>query len=165
MNFEIRHAEPADAPGLHAILTSPHVVLGSMRLPYMRLKNTEDRLAADPNLVQIVADRNGAVVGFAELVLHQNIPRAAHSAELNMVVTQDEHQGNGIARTLIEEVIRLCDGFYRIRRLGLVVWADNARAIELYRSLGFEQEGHMRDYVRTESGYCDALQMARITAN
>lgn len=165
MNFDLRHAEPADAPGLHAILTSPHVVLGSMRLPYMRLKNTEDRLAADPNLVQIVADREGAVVGFAELVLHQDIPRAAHAAELNMVVTHHEQQGKGIARSLIEELIRLCDGFYRIRRLSLIVWADNARAIELYRSLGFEEEGRMRDYVRTGNGYCDALQMARISAN
>jgi len=164
MNFEIRHAEPADAPGLHAILTSPHVVLGSMRLPFMRLKNTEDRLTADENLVQIVAEREGVVIGFAELVLHQNVPRAAHAAELNMVVTQDEQQGNGIARTLIKEIIRLCDGFYRIRRISLVVWVDNTRAIELYRSLGFEEEGRMRDYVRTESGFCDALQMARIAA-
>ncbi|WP_434053817.1 MAG: GNAT family N-acetyltransferase [Roseibium sp.] len=165
MNYTIRHAEPADASGLHAILTSPHVVQGSMRLPYMRLKNTEDRLSADPNTVQIVAEDGGKVIGFAELVLHQNVPRAAHAAELNMVVTKEEQQGNGVARTLIKEVILLCDGFYRIRRLSLVVWVDNARAIELYRSLGFEEEGRMRDYVCTENGYCDALQMARISSN
>ncbi|WP_305984540.1 GNAT family N-acetyltransferase [Roseibium sp. MMSF_3544] len=164
MNYKLRHAEPVDAPQLHAILTSPHVVLGSMRLPYMRLKNTEDRLAADPNLVQIVAESDGEVIGFAELVLHQNIPRAAHAAELNMVVTHGERQGQGIARAMIEEVIRLCDGFYRIRRLSLIVWVDNTRAIELYRQLGFEEEGRLRDYVRTEEGYCDALQMARIAS-
>lgn len=162
MNYKIRHAEPADASGLHAILTSPHVVQGSMRLPYMRLKNTEDRLSADPNMVQIVAEDDGKVIGFAELVLHQQIPRAVHAAELNMVVTHGERQGEGIARSLIEELIRLCDGFYRIRRLSLIVWMDNTRAIKLYKHLGFEEEGRMRDYVRTEDGYSDALQMARI---
>ncbi|WP_299470849.1 GNAT family N-acetyltransferase [uncultured Roseibium sp.] len=164
MNYKIRHAEPADAFGLHVILTSPHVVQGSMRLPYMRLKNTEDRLSADPNMVQIVAEDDGKVIGFAELVLHHQIPRAAHAAELNMVVTHGERQGEGIARSLIEELIRLCDGFFRIRRLSLIVWVDNTRAIKLYKHLGFEEEGCMRDYVRTEDGYSDALQMARMFA-
>ena len=163
MTFSIRHAEAADAPGVHRILTSPHVVLGTMRLPYMRLKNTEDRLAADPNLVQLVADNEGKLKGFAELVLHQTIPRASHAAELNMVATSEESQGNGIARALIEELIRLCDGYLGIRRLSLIVWVDNVRAIGLYRNLGFEEEGLMRDYVRTETGFADALQMARIS--
>lgn len=163
MTFSIRHAEAADAPDLHGILTSPHVVLGTMRLPYMRLKNTEDRLAADPNLVQLVAEKDGKPIGFAELVLHQTIPRAAHAAELNMVATSKESQGSGVARSLIEELIGLCDGYLGIRRLGLVVWANNTRAIELYRNLGFEEEGLMRDYVRTETGFADALQMARIS--
>lgn len=164
MTFSIRHAELADAPDLHAILTSPHVVLGTMRLPYMRLKNTEDRLAADPNLVQLVAESEGKLTGFAELILHQDVPRASHSAELNMVATSKESQGNGIARGLIEELIRLCDGYFGIRRLSLIVWTNNTRAIELYRSLGFEEEGVLKDYVRTEAGFCDAVQMARLSS-
>ncbi len=163
MTFTIRHAEPADAPALHAILTSPHVVLGTMRLRHMRLKNTEDRLAPDPNLVQLVAESDGEVSGFAELVLNTNVPRASHSAELNMVVTSERSQGKGVARALIGELIRLCDGYYRIRRISLIVWVDNTRAIELYRALGFKEEGVMRDFVRTEEGYCDALQMARLS--
>ena len=163
MSFTIRHAHPDDARDLHAILTSPHVVKGTMRLPHMALKTTEDRLAADQNRLQLVAVSDAGLLGFAELILNLDIPRASHCADLNMVATRDDDQGNGVARALIEELIRLCDTLLGIHRISLTVWVDNTRAIHLYTSLGFEEEGRMRDVVRRDGGYVDALIMSRIS--
>lgn len=165
MSVTIRHAEPDDARALHTILTSPHVVKGTMRLPYMALKNTEDRLIPDPKTLQLVAETDDGVAGFAELLLNSDCLRAAHSAELNMVAVRAQDQGKGIARSLIEEIIRLCDTYMGIRRLSLTVWTDNVRAIALYEALGFEKEGLLRDFVKSERGYDDAVKMARINKN
>ncbi len=66
---------------------------------------------------------------------------------------------------MIEETIRLCDTYIGIRRLSLTVWAGNVRAIRLYETLGFEKEGLLRDFVKGETGYVDAVKMARINTN
>ncbi|MFA3918793.1 GNAT family N-acetyltransferase [Ruegeria hyattellae] len=165
MPFTLRHAHPDDAPELHTILTSPHVVRGSMRLPFMPLNTTEDRLAYNRNRLQLVALDGGAIVGFAELLLNFDAPRAAHSADVNMIATREEDQGKGVARALMEAIIASCDTHLGIRRLSLTVWVDNTRAIDLYQALGFQEEGRMRDFVRTETGYGDAIKMARICSH
>ncbi|MCL6285853.1 GNAT family N-acetyltransferase [Ruegeria sp. 2012CJ41-6] len=162
MPFTLRHAHQDDAPALHAILTSPHVVRGSMRLPFMPLKTTEDRLAHDRNRLQLVALDGNSIVGFIELLMNSGTPRAAHSAEVNLVATREEDQEKGVARALMEAIIASCDTHLSIRRLSLIVWLDNTRAIALYKALGFQEEGRMLDFVRTETGYGDAIMMARI---
>lgn len=161
MSFELRHSEPDDAEAIHAILTSPHVVTGSMRLPFMHIKTTQDRLAYDANRLQVVALHEGEVVGFSELILNSDTPRASHSAEINMVATRADLQGNGVARALVKELIKICEECFGIKRLSLIVWAHNTRARELYASFGFEEEGYFRDFVRNDVGYGDAVPMAK----
>ena len=165
MARSIRHARPDDAAELHDILTSPLVVRGTMRLPYMSSETTVVRLAHDPNRLQLVLEESDQITGFAELLLHTDIPRASHAAELNMVVVHQDHLRAGVARSLIEALIEMCDTFLGIHRLELTVWQDNSGAIALYESLGFSKEGVMRDYVRSETGFNDAVKMARLREN
>lgn len=47
-------------------------------------------------------------------------------------------------------------------RVELNVHADNARAIALYRSLDFVEEGRHTGYVLRNGAYVDALSMARL---
>ena len=50
-------------------------------------------------------------------------------------------------------------------RVELTVHADNDRAMALYRSLGFEDEGRHRAYAIKDGRYIDALCMARLHPN
>ena len=45
MDLAIRHVTERDHEAVHEILTSPHVVAGSMRVPLSPLQQTRERLA------------------------------------------------------------------------------------------------------------------------
>ena len=162
MTFTLRNAEPEDAAQIHAILISPHVVEGTMRLTFMPLATTRGRLLAQPGRYQIVALHKEEVVGFAELITHPENPRWAHYGEINLIATREDMQRQGVARALIEAVIDLADRQLGLERLELKVWSANATAQRIYETFGFEVEGRLRRYARSATGFNDAIVMGRL---
>ena len=158
----VRGLEAGDARAVHDILMSDAVVEGTMRVPYSPLDETSKRLEPQDGLHHLVAVVEGQVVGFAELVRSPSQPRHAHAAELNMVCTRPDLVGRGVGRALTEAVIDLADNWLNVRRLGLVVFADNDRAISLYETLGFQREGVMRELGFKRGTYVDAVVMGRL---
>jgi putative acetyltransferase len=162
MACTIRHVEPGDARAVHAILTSPHVVDESMRLPYAPLSSTESRLTPKQGYSQLVAVEEEAVVGFAELVTYPSVPRHDHVGEINMLVVRQDRQGHGIGRALVVAALDLADNWLMLERVGLVVWVTNEHAIRLYKGFGFEVEGTMRNYALGRGAMIDAHVMGRL---
>jgi putative acetyltransferase len=70
--------------------------------------------------------------------------------ELGMMVLR-ECRGRGGGRALLEAALELAraSGAHKVE---LEVWPDNARAIALYASAGFEVEGVRRDHYRRRDG-------------
>ena len=158
----VRGLEERDHEAVHAILTSDAVIEGTMRVPYAPLHTTTSRLEPKDGVDLLVAELDGRVVGFAELVRSPSHPRHAHVAELNMVCTHPDFGGRGVGRALTEAVIDLADNWLNLRRLGLIVFADNEQAIGLYERLGFQHEGVMRDFGFKRGAYVDAVVMGRL---
>ena len=79
-----------------------------------------------------------------------------------MVCTHPDYGGQGVGRALTEAVIDLADNWLNLRRLGLIVFADNPRAIGLYESLGFQHEGVMREFGFKRGEFLDAVVMGRL---
>ena len=158
----IRGLEERDHDVVHAILASDSVIEGTMRVPYAGRHTTKDRLQPRDGTHHLVAELDGRVVGFAELITYPPEPRHRHVAELNMVCTHPEYVGRGVGRALSEAVIDLADNWLNLRRLTLIVFEDNAQAIRLYERLGFEHEGVMREFGFKRGRYLDALVMGRL---
>ena len=158
----VRGLEERDHQAVHDILTSDPVIDGTMRVPYSPLHSTRSRLEPRDDVHLLVAELSGKVVGFAELVRSPAHPRHAHVAELNMVCTHPDFGGRGVGRALMEAVIELADNWLNVRRLGLIVFADNEHAIGLYEKLGFEHEGVMREFGFKRGQYVDAVVMGRL---
>jgi putative acetyltransferase len=78
-----------------------------------------------------------------------------------MIAVREDHQGNGVGRRLMDAVIDLAENWLQIARLELFVWTTNHNAVRLYKSLGFEQEGTLRNYAFFAGRYLDANIMAR----
>lgn len=103
-----------------------------------------------------VLEDDGEVVGHA--VVGEHPPGVLH---LGMVLLPHA-RGRGGGRALIDAVLRYA-GACGAHKVDLVVWTDNARAIALYVSSGFEVEGIRRHhYLRKDGRLRSALLMARL---
>ena len=106
---------------------------------------------------QFVAVDDGRVVGWCD-VNPKTQEALRHSGVLGMGVAAS-HRGRGVGSALLRATLEAA-ATRGIRRVELVVRADNAAAIRLYERHGFEHEGRLRDYMIVDGVSYDALAMA-----
>ncbi|MDY7231053.1 GNAT family N-acetyltransferase [Hyalangium rubrum] len=173
-NCLIRPAAPEDFVGLfeleRAIVRARHgVVKHEDELPgdvasYADVQVRAGLAATDGSACQLVAELEGRVVGEAS-ILRLRFRMVNHVGVLGIGVLPGA-QGLGIGRAMIEHLLawarshRDADGG-GVRKVELGVRADNLKAVELYRALGFVVEGTRRGLVRADDGtFVDSLSMA-----
>ncbi|MGF6775271.1 GNAT family N-acetyltransferase [Paraburkholderia sp. GAS334] len=156
----LRPLHPDDAPQLHALRLCPGVVRFNPSKPFPTLQETRDWIAkiASPTMA-IVATVGDTLVGGAELTPASL--RRAHSGGIGISV-HDDWQGKGVGTRLMAELIDAADNWYGLRRLELNVFADNDRAIGLYRKFGFEHEATFRGSVLRDGELIDCHFMGRL---
>jgi len=109
-------------------------------------------------LTLFVAVDDGRVVGWCDVHPKAHVTQR-HSGVLGMGVAAS-HRGQGVGSALLRATLDAAAA-KGIRRVELVVRADNAAAIALYERHGFELEGRLRDFMIVDGVAYDALQMAR----
>jgi putative acetyltransferase len=167
-NLVIRRSTPDDAPAFARILGDPAVYPGVLQLPYADVASWRARLA-DMNKPQstdisLVGTRDGEVVASAGLFTPSTLLRRRHAVSLGITV-DPAHQGRGVGSAMMAALTDFADRWAQVLRIELTVWADNERAIALYRRHGFEVEGRHRAYALRDGRYVDALSMARLHPN
>jgi putative acetyltransferase len=162
MEIAVRHAVAEDAAAVHRIFLQDHVLAGTQRLPFAAPDYMQKRIAAEPGVIKLVAEIEGEVVAFAELITFPDNPRHRHAGEVNMIVTHADWQAKGIGRRLMDAMVDLADNWLQLTRLGLLVWTHNEHAIRLYEGYGFEREGVMPEYAFFKGGYVDGQLMGRL---
>ena len=159
----VRPITEADIPGFHAALDAvarESSFLRGNRAPPLDdvkrfvLDNIRNR---NPQLVA-VSDAGG-VVGWCDIVRGRG-DHESHSGELGMGVMA-QWRGAGIGRQLLAATIATADA-EKFLRIELSVHADNLRAIALYQSSGFVEEGRKRKARLKSSVPVDVLLMARL---
>lgn len=159
--FTIRPSTPEDAPGFARVFADESAVWGTLQSPFTPVEAWRARLAAGH---QAGAHSFVAAVGH-EMVACCNLaaagsPRRGHVRLLGMAVA-DAWQGRGVGRAMMRHLTGLADSLGAVR-VELDVYADNDRAVALYRSFGFEREGVKRIEAWRDGAYVDALVMARL---
>ncbi len=160
----IRRATTKDAAALAGIMGDPLVLPNLMQLPYTSEEIWQGRLAEQQapgkTDLSLVAERAGTVVGSAGL--HPAPQRRRRHAALMGISVARDAQGQGVGSALMQALCSYADGWAHILRIELSVFADNHRAIALYRRFGFEHEGICRAYALRDGVYVDSLMMARL---
>lgn len=159
--YLIRPARDEDAPGLAELIDA----VAAEGDYIVAVPGETETLEQSARLVSITLEGglsltleiDGAVAG--NVMVHRRAGRHyAHVGEIAILVSNDR-RGAGFGRSLLEMAIAWCRTV-GIAKLGLRVFTTNERAIALYRSLGFVDEGVARGEVRMPGGDRDVLCMA-----
>lgn len=86
----------------------------------------------------------------------RGLSETSGSIELKRLVVHPP--GEGLGRPILAELIRIAFEEFHAHRLFLDVFDDNPRALHLYRSFGFVEEGLMREAALRDGQYC-SLQL------
>jgi RimJ/RimL family protein N-acetyltransferase len=107
---------------------------------------------------QFVAISAGEVVGWCDIFPKDQRPIYAHVGILGMGLLPP-FRGQGLGADLLRRTLAAANtfGFHRVE---LTVRDDNARAIELYKRIGFEIEGLQRHAFLVDGAYANLIMMA-----
>jgi L-phenylalanine/L-methionine N-acetyltransferase len=159
----IRRAGPADAAAFAQLMSDPRVYATVLDMPHPTSEQWHGTLArVVPGEHFLCAVRQGRLLGWGALQVHPEA-RRRHSAVIGVAVGA-EHWGQGVGTVLLEELLALADLWLDLRRVELVVSAQNTRARQLYESFGFELEGVQRQWAYQGGRYVDACLMSRLRA-
>jgi len=95
----------------------------------------------------------GAGYASAGFVILQGCRNPQRSIELKRMVLRAEMHGHGIGRSCVRLLAQMAFRDLGAHRFWLDVRSANARALALYRSEGFVEEGRLRESVKSGSGY------------
>jgi len=93
-------------------------------------------------------------------VILRGLSEDSRSIELKRVVVATP--GRGVGRRILTEILRIAFRELGAHRLFLDVFEDNARARHLYESLGFKQEGVMREAAQRDDRWFDLHLMSML---
>lgn len=91
------------------------------------------------NSLHIIAELDGMIIGSLNFT-GGGRPRIAHTGEFGVSVLK-EFWGQGLGTNLVEYMIRWSKETGIIRKINLRVRTDNLPAIQVYKKLGFREEG------------------------
>jgi len=160
MEFEVRKITATDIADYRSALDS--VVSEKKYLLTVQTPTLEDtdrfiRRNIKNNYAQYVALVEDKIVGWADIIPHEK-ELIKHVGLLGIGVIS-EYRGKGIGKELLIHTINHARET-GLQRLELEVFANNVAAIELYKQLGFEQEGIKRNARYINDRYEDVCIMS-----
>lgn len=161
----IRLAEPNDAAAMLAIqkevLTEQIYLVTNIEEFHQTVEGQKQFIEdkqGNPNEVLFVAEDKGEVVGW---IVFQSPGRMKnlHTGSFGVMVRQDQ-RGKGIGKQLILKLLDWATVNPVIEKVSLFTFATNLRAIELYKQLGFQEEGRkIKEYKFADGTYVDDVLM------
>lgn len=164
-NFSIREPQESDAENIIAFVkiifsNSDQIVTTSQEFT-----NTVDQQKVwikkhieNPTSIILIAELDNQIVGLLDFSTKQRM-KINHAGEFGISVHPD-FQEKGIGRNLTESLLKWATETDGIEKVVLNVFVTNLRAIRLYESLGFIEEGRHIKAVKQPTGeYVDLIEM------
>jgi len=136
------------------VLTTPDEYRITIENEIEWIKNIND----NPNSLLLIAKLNNNIIGFLFFIQNSK-KKTSHTGEFGVNV-HPNYQRLGVGQHLTEAMLRWARKNKQIEKIILQVFATNKKAIELYRKIGFIEEGrHIKAVRQLDGTYVDILQM------
>ena len=116
--------------------------------PYDKKRHQQVIDSKDEEHLSIWNKDNKELIGF---VILAGLANPNLSLELRRIVVQPK--GKGYGRQCLQLVKQYSFQTIKFHRLWLDVFEDNQRAIHVYKSEGFKEEGKLRDAIKSDEGF------------
>jgi ribosomal-protein-alanine N-acetyltransferase len=162
-DFVLRRIEPEDLPELYHQKNDPAVaaMLGGFTTGYSMtdLKHWVEyhRTRSDEVLLAIAEAETNRCVGHVGLY---NIDYRIRMAEFAIMLGNPTTWNKGLGRACTNFMLNYGFRDLNLNRIYLTVLATNERAMRLYHSLGFRDEGRMRQAQYKDGQYIDVFMMS-----
>ena len=120
-----------------------------------RLFEDRERSSTDDSFAIHLRDEDEPI-GVISLM---NINQANASAELSVIVGHREDRHHGYGAEAIDMILRYGFEELDLNRIGLSVFEFNEDAISTYEKLGFREEGRLRQALKRDDAFYDAILM------
>jgi RimJ/RimL family protein N-acetyltransferase len=120
-------------------------------------ENFIESTGADNSSIILLATMDDEIISIASITSSPKA-RTKHVGTLGIVIAE-EHCGFGLGRILMEELIEWAKLNGTTKRIHLVTREDNAKAIELYKKVGFKEEGLLQQDTYINGVYYNTLIM------
>jgi diamine N-acetyltransferase len=124
-------------------------------IPYDKERHQSVINSKDEEHLTIWEKKTKEIIGFI-ILAGLNNPNL--SLEFRRIVIQSK--GNGLGRASLHLIKQYCFERLKFNRLWLDVFENNERAINLYKTEGFQIEGHLREVVRQGAVYRDLILLS-----
>ena len=109
----------------------------------------------------LVAEVHNRIVGFSRCE-GSNLKRLSHKVEFGVCILK-EFWGYGMGKSLLQQSIQWADE-NEVKKISLQVLETNEKAIQLYKKLGLEVEGILKNDKKLSDGkYYNTVVMGRFT--
>jgi RimJ/RimL family protein N-acetyltransferase len=157
----VRPARPEDAEQI--VKEVKYIVEEGGTIKKERVRSLEEeRNFIEENIrkgnMYIVAEVDGKVKGLSRVLLGE-LQMIRHVGEFRVWLSTDT-QGKGIGRKILEYTLQWGRSHPELRKIMLGVYENNEGAHHLYQSVGFVEEGRLREQVCFEGQYYDEIVMA-----
>ena len=105
----------------------------------------------------IVEQASGHSIGTIGL---SSIDRVHRRAEYGILIGEASARGQGYAREASALILDYAFNELQLHRVYLLVFADHLAALDLYKQLGFQIEGTLREHVYKRGVFRDVIEMA-----
>ena len=161
--MSVRPSGPGDAEALAEIYA--HAVLHGVGTfeedpPSPAEMEARRRTVAKHGLPHLVAERDGAVAGFAYAGVFRPRPAYRFTAETTVYVRHGL-QGRGVGRELLEAVVAACEALGLRQLVALVGDSDNAASLRVHAAAGFRRVGVIESVGFKHGRWLDAVWMQR----
>ena len=112
----------------------------------------------DGSGICLVVEAKGKLVGLAFLTAHHK-QSLQHVSNLDALAVHLGWQRKGIGTKLLTQVIEWARQSKKTQKIELNVRASNFGAISLYKKMGFEEEGRLKNRVKVDNDYVDDIVM------
>jgi len=160
----IRKTEKQDAQELLDYLKiiggeSDYLTIGPEGVPFTLEQEEQfiETMNSSPTSLSLVGLIDDKIVSVGGLSASSN-ERISHQCTLGITVLKD-FWSLGIGTCMMHEMIQFAKASGKLEVIHLGVHAENTRAIDLYKGLGFEEIGRYPKFFKINSAYFDEVLM------